>query len=151
MFYANIKLKWIVPAVLCISVHTFWHCDTPQCQTFLARSSQNASKSVRLHKDHLWKWIFKTCPRLRTEFRSERLLNHSNTGVCFDPSHSVAALAVSLGLLSCWKTDLMAASSWLLCLLHDGCPSLCRFASSLHIWTAEHCSVRRSKFLNTVL
>ena len=33
-------------------------------------------------------------------------LGHSNTWICFDLNHSIVALAVCLGLLSCWKVNL---------------------------------------------
>ena len=50
--------------------------------------------------------IFKSCHRFSIGFRSGFWLGHSNTWIYFELNHSIVALAVCLGLLSCWKVNL---------------------------------------------
>ena len=71
----------------------------------LAHSSlQNSSSLVWLDGEWLWTAIFKSCQRFLSWFGSG--LGHSNTWICFDLNHSIVALAVCLGSLSCWKVNL---------------------------------------------
>ncbi len=53
-----------------------------------------------------WKtWSFSSLHRCSIGFRSGDWLGHSRTLKCFLRSHSLVALAVCLGSLSCWKTQ----------------------------------------------
>ena len=72
------------------------------CTFFLA----NSSSLVWLDGECLWTAIFKSCQRFSIGFRSGLWLGHSNTWICFDLNHSIVALAVCLGSLSCWKVKL---------------------------------------------
>ena len=58
----------------------------------------------------LWTAIFKSCHRFSIGFRSGLWLGHFKTLTCFDLNHSIVALAVCLGSLSCWKMNLSLKS-----------------------------------------
>ena len=77
---------------------------------------KKSSILVWLDGECLWTAIFKSCQRFSIGFRSGLWLGHSNTWICVDLNHSIVALAVCFGLLSCWKVKL--------------CPSLKSFADS---------------------
>ncbi len=81
---------------------SFAHTET---EIFAHSSLQNSSSSVRLDGHCLWTAIFKSCHRFSIGFRFGLWLGYSNT-LCFDLNHSIVALAVCLGSLSCWKVNL---------------------------------------------
>ena len=67
-------------------------------------SLQILSKSLRFRGCHLATRSFSSLHRFLMGFRSGDWLGHSRTLICFFLSHSVVALAVCFGSLSCWKT-----------------------------------------------
>ncbi len=73
----------------------------------LAHSSiQVFSRSFRFWGCRWATLSFSSLHRFSIGFRSGDWLGHSRTLKCFLPSHSLVALAVCLGSLSCWKTQL---------------------------------------------
>ena len=82
---------------------SFAHLET---EIFAHSSLQNSSSSARLDGECLWTAIFKSCHRCSMGFRSGLWLGHSYTWIFFDLNHSIVALAVCLGSLSCWKVNL---------------------------------------------
>ena len=83
--------------------NSFAHVETA---IFAYSSLQTISCSVRLDGECPWTAIFTSRHRFSIGFRSGLWMGHSNTWICFDLNHSIVALAVCLGSLSCWKVNL---------------------------------------------
>lgn len=97
-------------------------------QSFL----QNRSSSVWLDGEHLWTAGFRSYHTLSIGFRTGLWQGHSNTWICFVWNHSIVALALCLGLLSCWKVNL--------------CSSLKSFADSQQVFFQDcpvFCSIHQ--------
>lgn len=121
---------------------SFAHLETG---IFAHSSLQNSSSSARLVGERLWTAVFRSCHRFSIGFRSGLWLGHSNTGICFILNHSIVALALCLGSLSCWKVNLCPSS--LLQILAGFLPRLSCFwlhPSSHQLWPASLSLLKKS-------
>ena len=78
--------------------------------SFSYSSLQILSSSVRLDGEHRCTAFFRSLQKCSIGFMSGVWLGHSRTFRALSRSHSCVALAVCLGLLSCWKGNICSQS-----------------------------------------
>ncbi len=86
---------------------------------FVPLLSQILFKSLQFRSWSLATWTFSSLRRFSVGLRSGDWLGHSKTLMCFFLSHSIVALAVCFGSLSCWNTHPRPVFNALALMVHD--------------------------------